>query len=72
MMPDDDAVDVTAHDGIEPNAGMIADGYVTQHSGTTRDINAASKHWLFGEECVQAFACRVHGRSLAKFLEFAK
>src|SRR2546430_14526869 len=49
MMADLDPVDVSAHHGVVPNAGMIAQSHIAQDDRAARDVDPLPKSWLFAQ-----------------------
>jgi hypothetical protein len=52
---DHDAVNVTADDGVIPDAGVITERDIAKHDGAARDENAFAEGRLFAQKSSELF-----------------
>src|SRR5438045_1931198 len=61
MMADDDSVDISAQDGVEPNTGKLPQGHIPHDYYAFCDIDTLAKARLLVKKFIKLLFDRVHG-----------
>lgn len=65
MVADDNPVDIAAHHGVVPDAGMIAQSDIAHHHGAFGDIDVFAQSRLFAQKCFELLNKFSHAASVS-------